>query len=103
MTREVTQQRANMLNMQASIQRIVIILNGPTDWDEWIEIIKTKAIAATVWEYVNPCTAKDALSILEKPTFPWPINVNPQRALISQLAADEKKELQALRQQYKAV
>jgi len=29
-------------------QKVVIILNGPNDWDEWLEIVKTKAKAGDV-------------------------------------------------------
>jgi len=27
-----------------SAQRVAIILNGSGDWDEWIEVVRTKAL-----------------------------------------------------------
>ena len=44
-----------------------IILNGPSDWEEWMEIIKSMAIGADVWEYINPASDPPAL---EKPAVP---------------------------------
>ncbi len=65
-----------MSNTQASTQRVAIILSAPSDWDEWIEIVKTKAIAGKIWEYVNPATEKASLPVLEEPVFPKPSDVN---------------------------
>jgi hypothetical protein len=33
--------------------KISVIQNSPSDWDEWIEIIKTQALAGKAWEYLN--------------------------------------------------
>jgi len=82
-----------------ALQRVVIILNGPNNWDEWLEIVKTKAKVGDIWEYANP--EKTTIPILAEPDFPKPIDVNPDKATIAALTADEKEELQALRQQYK--
>jgi hypothetical protein len=82
-------------------QRVAIILNGPNDWDEWIEVVKTKTMGSKIWDYVNPAIAKDQLSILERPSIPRPIDVNPQKATISVLDEDEKEELKLLRYNYK--
>ena len=90
-----------MSNTQASTQRVAIILTGPTDWDEWIKIIKTKAKAAKIWEFMNPDTAKTDLPTLEEPAFPKPTDVNAAKTTFATLSADEKEELQALRHEYK--
>ena len=89
---------SNPITAQA-LQRVVIILNSPNDWDEWLEIVKTKAKAGDIWEYANP--EKATIPALAEPDFPKPIDVNPDKATIAALTADKKKELQALCQQYK--
>ncbi len=86
-----------MLNMQASTQRVAVILNSSFDWDEWIGIIMTKAIAGDIWDYVNPNTAKDELPVLAEPHFPMPAEVNTEKTTFATLDVDEKEELQALR------
>jgi len=85
----------------SNTQRVTIILNGPNDWSEWIEIVKTKAKAGEIWEFVDPSTVKTALPAFNEPTLPRPANVNPAKTTISNLDADEKEELQVLRQDYK--
>jgi hypothetical protein len=50
-------------------QRVAIILTGPNDWDEWIEVVKTKAKAGEIWQYIDPSTAKDQLPNLERPSI----------------------------------
>ena len=89
-----------MLNTTAQApQRVVIILNGPNDWDEWLEIVKTKAKAGDIWEYVN--LENTIIPALAEPDFLKSIDVNPAKTTIADLTVDEKEELQALRQQYK--
>jgi len=53
-----------------STQKSTVILSNPSDWDEWLEIIKTKAAGGEVWEFVDPATAKDELPTLTEPTIP---------------------------------
>jgi hypothetical protein len=90
-----------MSNIQASIQRVSVILNGPNDWNEWIEILKTKAMAGEIWELVDPSIVKTALPAFQEPILPRPTNVNPAKITLSSLEPDEKEELQILRQDYK--
>ena len=33
-------------------QRVAVILNKPNDWDEWLEVIETKAVGGKRWEFV---------------------------------------------------
>ena len=37
----------------STTQRISVTLNGPSDWDEWIKVIKTIALAGKVWDYID--------------------------------------------------
>jgi len=88
-------------NTAAIPQRVAIILNGPSDWDEWIEIVKTKAIEGEIWSYVDPSMEKAALPPFARPTIPRPVDVNPQKTAFSLLSEDEKEELKLLRYDYK--
>jgi hypothetical protein len=62
-----------------STQKSTVILSNPSDWDEWLEIIKTKAVGGEVWRFIDPAIAKDELSSLTEPTIPTPRYVVPAR------------------------
>jgi hypothetical protein len=80
-------------------QKISVILNSPADWDEWIEVIKTQALAGKVWQHLDP--SEDTVPALVEPVAPTPAQVNPQETTVSQLTADEREEYKILRQDYK--
>jgi len=80
-------------------QKISVTLNGPTDWDEWIEVMKTIALAGKVWDYVDP--SKDEVPALEEPRLPQPKDINVQATTFGQLSQEEKEEYKLLRQDYK--
>jgi hypothetical protein len=80
-------------------QKISVTLNSPSDWDEWIEVIKTQALAGKVWDYVDP--SKDQVPALEEPLPPQPRDVNAQAATFGQLTPEEREEYRILRQDYK--
>jgi hypothetical protein len=80
--------------------RVAVILNGPMDWDEWLEVVKTKSVGGKIWDFVNPNTNKDELPILKKPMIPSAKDVNPLKTVLSQLTDDEKDELKPLRYDY---
>ena len=80
----------NSTTAQAS-QRVVIILNDLNDWDEWLEIVKTKAKVKDVWEYVN--SEKIIILTLVKSDFLKSIDVNLMKITITDLTANKKKEL----------
>ena len=80
---------------------ISIILKDQNDWDEWIGMVKTKAITGDIWEHVDPSTTRENLPQLQQPQIPTPNQVNPERTLISQLTEDEKEQLSLLRYEYK--
>ena len=89
-----------MSNMQ-SLVRTTIILTGPNDWDEWLEVVKTKAEAGKVWEYVDPSKPKDQLKALSRPAVPTAKDVNPAKTTVASLTADELDELKLLRFDFK--
>jgi len=84
----------------ATGQRVVITLNGPSDWDDWLEVIKTTAIGGEIWELVNPETAKNRLPILKEPPRPIPQHVNRDKTTIAQLSEAEKEQFEFLRFDY---
>lgn len=82
-----------------SSQKISVTLNSPSDWDEWIEVIKTQALVGKVWDYVDP--SKDQVPALEEPLPPEPKNVNAQATTFGQLNQEQREEYRILRQDYK--
>ena len=52
----------------STIQKISVTLDGPSDWGEWIEVVKTLALTGKVWDYVDP--SKDEVPALEEPKPP---------------------------------
>jgi hypothetical protein len=75
------------------------------DWDDWIEVIRTTALAADIWDIINP--NKSAANILQLTQLirPEPSNVKPPAAgqpptAFSQLSTDEKEQLQQLQSDY---
>ena len=84
-----------------SPQKSTVILSNPSDWDEWLEIIKTKAVGGEVWKFIDPAIAKDELPSLTEPTIPTPQDVNPDKTSLAQLNDDEKEELRFQRLSYK--
>jgi len=89
-----------MSNSQPT-QRTAVILNSSTDWDEWLEIVKTKAIGGEIWSFVDPAIEKDKLPTLKQPDVPIAATVNSDKTKISELSEDEKEELKLLRFTYK--
>jgi hypothetical protein len=84
-----------------SHQKSTVILSNPSDWDEWLEIIKTKAVGGEIWSFIDPATVKDELPTLTEPTIPTPKDVNPTKTSLAQLDDDEKEELRFQRLSYK--
>jgi hypothetical protein len=38
----------------ATPRKVSVVPNTPNDWDEWIQVVKTQAIAGDIWEHVDP-------------------------------------------------
>jgi hypothetical protein len=71
-----------------------VILASPNDWDEWIEVIKSKANNNRLWKYVDPSTSKTELPKLKEPVRALPKDVNTRGLTkLSELDEDEKEEL----------
>ena len=79
----------------ATPQKVSVVLNTPGDWDEWIEVVKTQALAGKIWEYVDPL--KDQVPTLKEPQPPKPEDVNPETSTYGQLTGDEKEEYRIIR------
>jgi len=76
-----------------------VVLTSQKDWDEWVEIIKSIAIASNIWNLIDPNTANPLT--LEEPPAPKPTNVNSAKTIFSTLDEDEKEELRELRREHK--
>jgi len=53
-----------------------VILASPNDWDEWIEVIKSKANNNRLWKYVDPSTPETDLPQHEEPVRASPKDAN---------------------------
>jgi hypothetical protein len=42
--------RATHHTPMASVQKVAVVLDGSNAWHDWLEVVKTKARAGTVWE-----------------------------------------------------
>jgi hypothetical protein len=76
-----------------------VVLTSQKDWDEWIEVIKTSAIASDIWNLVNPSIPNPPT--LKEPPAPKPTDVNLQKTTFSALDKDEKEELRRLQRERK--
>src|SRR5438876_3333432 len=81
-------------------QKTVITLNGPSDWDDWLAIIKTITIGVEIWDSIDPSKPKTELKILKEPTCPTPAIIDPNKTTIASLSNDEKEQLELLRFDY---
>jgi len=79
-----------------------LILASPTDWDEWLKVIKSRANTNRIWKYVDPSTPADDLPKLKKPVRASPKDVNSRgKTKLLELSEDEKEELYMLQLNYK--
>jgi len=83
-----------------SAQRVTVILNGPNDWEEWLEIVKSKAREHDIWGFVNPATAKADIPNLEVPEISKATDVNPAATSIVKLEDIEKDIYRVLLSQF---
>ena len=74
-------------------QRSTVILLNPSDWDEWLEIVKTKAVGGEVWRFIDPATAKNELPPLTEPTILTPQDVDLDKTSLDQLDDGDREEL----------
>jgi hypothetical protein len=74
---------------------VSVVLNTPGDWDEWIQVVKTQAIAGDIWERVDP--KKDQIPALSKPKMPRPQQVNRDKTTYAELSVEEREEFRQSR------
>src|SRR5205814_5740826 len=93
----------NMSTNRALItaQRVTVVLNNQNNWEEWLEIVKSKDYENEICDFVNTTTPKAGLPTLEMPTEPKTSDVNPAKTCISKLKDLEKNTYQMLICQYK--
>ncbi len=72
---------------------VAIVLRLSADWDDWTQMVKTKA--GDVWQFIDPDA--ESAPVLSAPILPKPYHVAPTRTKFSELNEDEKDELAELR------
>jgi len=79
------------------------ILKGPTDWIQWLEMVKSTATTGQVWVYVDPSKTDAQLPPLVEPTWPEPGNLARTQEEITTgvLTTAHKEELSEQRSLYK--
>ena len=80
---------------------VTIILFSPSDWDEWLAVVKSKALMAEIWRFIDPLTDKQLRPILEEPAMPTSMTVNPTKGPYAELDTTETMQYKALLANYK--
>jgi len=75
------------------------------DWDDWIEVIRTTALGADIWELINPNKSKAQIKSLTQPVRPEPADIRPPAdgevtTAYSDLSTDEREQLRQLQSDY---
>jgi hypothetical protein len=75
------------------------------DWDDWVEVIRTAALGADIWDLINPNKSKTQIKSLAQPLRPEPADIKPPAegevtTAYSQLSTDEKEQLRQLQADY---
>ena len=83
-----------------SAQCVTVILNGPNDWEEWLEIIKSKTWEHDIWEFVNSAMLKADVLNLEVSEILKTTDVNSDVTSIAKLENIEKNIYWVLLAQY---
>ena len=83
--------------MTSTIKTVNCVLNGPGDWDEWLDTIQTAAKVANIWRYINPETQGNARPTLVEPVYPVPSEIKENARQLQDLEPIEREELQARR------
>src|SRR4051812_33326379 len=78
-----------MSTVSTTPTRSTVILEKPSDWDEWIFIVEQKAKSANIWNLVNPDLATEPAQPRE-PSEPTPATVKPGATSIVGFSAEER-------------
>jgi Reverse transcriptase (RNA-dependent DNA polymerase) len=89
-----------MASLPSNMTKIVIILDKPGDWYEWLSIVKSLTTDKAILKLIDPDSKEE--STLNEPTKPTPSNV--KAGAISPLAFDPKEweYYKVLRDDYKS-
>ena len=52
-----------------SVSQIAVILNAPSDWEDWIQLLKSYAVGRQIWDFIDPGRSQTHLSEPAIPTF----------------------------------
>jgi hypothetical protein len=77
------------------------ILSKSQDWQRWYHLIKTGAINAEIWEYVNPDTTEASLPKLTAPIEPTVSSVRDTATSYDNLDDNLKLQLRDLKESFK--
>ena len=78
-----------------------VILSAPSDWRPWFQTIRTAAVQADIWKFVNPDTPNSELPTCDEPEEPTYGTVNPTATGYKDLSDLEREELRDLKATYK--
>jgi hypothetical protein len=81
--------------MASTVQKVTIILDSSKAWHDWLEVVKTKARAGKVWEYVDPSLTADQVLKLIEPKKPKPSLISSKVPSISILANENERPVLA--------
>ena len=81
--------------------RTTVILDKPSDWDEWIFILEQKAKAANIWQLINPDLDAEPAQP-EEPIEPRPEDVREGVLSIAGLTAADRDVYKLLFASYKS-
>jgi hypothetical protein len=77
----------------ASVQKVTVVLDGTHAWHDWLEVVKTKARAGKVWEYIDPSKSADEVLKLVEPKIPEPSDIRAGVESPINLTDEELKKL----------
>src|SRR6266480_7594116 len=80
---------------------VTIVLSSPSDWDEWLAVVKSKALTAEIWRFIDPSTDKQLQPTLEEPAMPTSTTVNPTKGPYAELDVTKTMQYKALLANYK--
>ena len=88
--------------------KATVILDKPSQWDEWLFILKDKAVDLDIWQYINPEPTLDSAGQPQplpvpptKPSIPRVKDVKADAETIRDLDPDDVQALKALQTTYK--
>jgi hypothetical protein len=85
---------------EGSPAKVSVILDKPSDWNEWMFLVKQRAQLVEVWQYANP-ELEEAPTKPKRPQRPEPSDVKPEALTIGELTDQERQTLLIFRDDYK--